>query len=151
MLFHWTSIDKASTTVASGTLKARRWFHFLEREGRRAHGSSWSLDPIRWQRDNPICLVLNEALIANPIHHINGNRTYLLTMGMDPDACFDPHAYKLESESPDEAFIEGDVDLRRALVRVEVIESAVHAWGLALQARRLKLGQPQQKRAKLKP
>lgn len=132
MIYHWTSKEKAATAVTTGRLQARRWNHFLEAEQRYAKGSSWSLNPTQWQRENEVCLVLDETKITNQMHHINGNRTYLLTMGMDSTRCYDPNAYKFESEEPDEVFVEGTIDLSNALIDVRVIDSAAADWSRLL-------------------
>ena len=72
------------------------------------------------------------------MHHINGNRTYLLTMGMDSTRCYDPNAYKFESEEPDEVFVEGTIDLSNALIDVHVIDSAAADWSRLLAERSAK-------------
>lgn len=128
MIYHWTSKEKAATAVKKLQLSARRWQHFLEHEQRFAKGSSWSEHPTLWQRDNEVCLVVDESKLQNRLHHINGNRTFLLTMGMDPGKNYDPNAYKYESTVPDEVFVEGSIDLTNTLIEVKVLDCAQEYW-----------------------
>lgn len=151
MIYHWTTLEKAATAVASGRLQARRWQHFLEHAQRYAKGSSWSRHPTQWKRDNPVCLVLDETKIANALHEINGNRTYLLTMGMDPGKCHDPNAYKLESTEPDEVFVEGAIDLSGALHEIKVISAHVPQWHKILSEKVYQKGVKLAKSGQLRP
>jgi hypothetical protein len=97
LLYHWTTESKAKTALAIGKLKQRKWQNYLEKEQRFAKGSSWSEHPTRWQSDNPVCLVIDGNQINNPLHAINGNRTYYQTMGMTKSG-FDPHCYLFVNE-----------------------------------------------------
>lgn len=118
LLYRWTTVEKAITALKKDAVAVPRWQHFLEHEGRFAKGTSWSLNPIQWQRDNPVCLVMERDALPNKVHAINGGRTFWLTKGMiDKNA--DPDAYKFESTEPDEEFVEGKIeDFRQHLVAV---------------------------------
>jgi hypothetical protein len=120
LIYHWTSAAKALTAIKSGRLQARRWEHFIEGENRFARGTSWSLDPEQWRRDNEVCLVVSKDAVPNAIHAVNGNRTFWLTKGMT-DSNYDPQAYKHEPTEPDEEFVEGAIeDLGKCLVAIYV-------------------------------
>lgn len=108
LLYHWTTTPKAITALRSNRLQVRRWAHYLETQEKMVKGTSWSLDPWQWSRDNPICLVVARTRLSNPIHSINGNRVFLQTKGMI-NPLYDPRAYELEPTEPDEEFVEGTV------------------------------------------
>lgn len=108
LIYHWTTTAKARTTLTANRLQARSWTHYIESVERLVRGTSWSDDPLRWRIDHPVCLVAEQQRISNPMHAINGRRTYLQTQAIvNPVA--DPNAYKLESTEPDEIFIEGPI------------------------------------------
>ena len=126
MIYHWTNKEKAATAIKQNRLVARKWQHFLEKEQRFARGSSWSFCPKQWQGDNEVCLVIDETLIENRQHHLNGLRTYLLTQGMTKPN-WDPNAYKYEPTTVDEVFIEGTVDLSKCLLEVRILTPEAHS------------------------
>jgi hypothetical protein len=110
MIYHWTDAKKALTALKNNKLQARRWAHYLENEKRFAKGTSWAKNATRWMLNEPnrVCFVADETKIANRIHSINGERTYLLTQGLTKKDR-DPNAYRHVSSTPDEEFVEGAI------------------------------------------
>jgi hypothetical protein len=69
-LYRWTTVSKALTVLKTDVVAVPRWRHFLEHEQRFAQGTSWSKDPSKWQRENPVCLVMEASALPNAVHSI---------------------------------------------------------------------------------
>jgi hypothetical protein len=125
-LYRWTNITNFYKILKTNTIPAAKdWAHFIEKENRLVHGSSWSYDPMRWfLRELPICIVTSKNLIKNKSFSINGNRVWAQTKAhLDTTGTWDPNAYKLEDETPNEEFVEGSITPAISIIKMVIIRN----------------------------
>ena len=125
---HFVNEKKLNEILSKNEMKPK-WKHYIESEKRIVVGSSFALSaknltvesvgyPIRLEFDS-------EKLIKNyKTFYLNGNRTYLQTMGILKPEVYDTTAYTFESTVPDELFVEGNISpLSDYLISIEILKT----------------------------